>query len=519
MRPGFSYVGLIYLLMLYIPNIIWTKNKPEGYDDVVNNENKVLLVFERTGEVLMTVIALVFSDFNLREYNLWSTWLILSFICMVLYEISWIRYFKSAKKLEDFYKSILGIPVPLASLPVMAFFLLGIYGSNSLMILTAIILGIGHIGIHKAHAKEAGIIPKKKNIILKILKVLAIIVLVIVFGSITYVIAVRNIRFVKHYPNFIHGVEECTYVELNGQKQYVIMTGRDTSNPVIICLHGGPGSPDSFANYAYADNLTDKFTFVSWDQRGSGRTYYKNMASDPDNKTVTFEQALDDLDALVDYARERFGQDKVIILGHSYGSLLGSRYVTEHPDKVSAYIGVAQVVSLAKGDIYSYEDALKKAKEAGDDTSAMENAYKTYTEDDSLANYMALRLAVNVYHPTSVPDKALVYGFFSPYFGMRELDWFLLQSDPENYEGLIGSLMDVCMTYDVYNEKMDYEVPVYYISGTDDWVCPISMTEDYKDAITAPEKELYTLEGCGHNVQFSLPDEFADIIRNAFSDK
>ena len=106
MRPGFSYIGLIYLLMLYIPNIIWTKNKPEGYDNVVNNENKVLLVFERIGEVLMTVIALVFSDFNLREYNLWSTWLILSFICMVLYEISWIRYFKAQKSTcINFYAS------------------------------------------------------------------------------------------------------------------------------------------------------------------------------------------------------------------------------------------------------------------------------------------------------------------------------------------------------------------------------------------------------------------------------
>lgn len=76
---GFSYIGLIYLLMLFIPNFFWTKYKPEGYDKIVTNEKKILLCFERIGEVLVTVIAVIFSDFNLHTFSLWSIWLIVSF--------------------------------------------------------------------------------------------------------------------------------------------------------------------------------------------------------------------------------------------------------------------------------------------------------------------------------------------------------------------------------------------------------------------------------------------------------
>ena len=154
MNFGFSYVGLIYLLMLFIPNIIWSKNLPKNYDKYVKNENKVLVTLERIGEVLLTVLPLIFKDFNINKISNWSIILLISFLLMILYEISWIRYFKSNKTMEDMYKSIIGIPVPIASLPVFAFLLLGIYGKNIFVIISSIIMGIGHIGIHLNHRKE-----------------------------------------------------------------------------------------------------------------------------------------------------------------------------------------------------------------------------------------------------------------------------------------------------------------------------------------------------------------------------
>lgn len=150
MNFGFSYVGLIYLAMLFIPNLFWTKNKPKHYDEYVKNENKILKVFENIGQVLVTFIVLIFKDFNVKI----SWWLILSFVCMLFYEIFWFKYFKSEKTMRDFYSSLIGIPVAGATLPCIAFFLLGVYGKNIPLIITVIILSAGHIGIHMNHKKK-----------------------------------------------------------------------------------------------------------------------------------------------------------------------------------------------------------------------------------------------------------------------------------------------------------------------------------------------------------------------------
>ena len=154
MNFGFSYIGLLFLLMLMIPNIIWSKNKPKDYDKYVKNENKILLIFEKIGEIGNTCLALVFTDFNINKMSNRSSILITAFLMMILYEVYWIRYFKSNKTMNDQYSSILGIPVAGATLPVLAFLLLGIYGKNILLIISTIILGIGHIGIHLEHKKE-----------------------------------------------------------------------------------------------------------------------------------------------------------------------------------------------------------------------------------------------------------------------------------------------------------------------------------------------------------------------------
>lgn len=152
---GFSYVGLIYLLMLFLPNLLWTKNQPKDYEKYAANENRALLLLERIGEVLVCCCALIFSDLNIGEPSARLVWLGASFLLMIGYEVYWVRYFRSEKTMRDFYASLLGIPVAGATLPVAAFFLLGVYGRNPFLIVSTVILGIGHIGIHLGHKKEA----------------------------------------------------------------------------------------------------------------------------------------------------------------------------------------------------------------------------------------------------------------------------------------------------------------------------------------------------------------------------
>ena len=351
MHFGFSYVGLIFLLMLFIPNGIWAKNLPDNYEEYSKNENKILLVFERIGEVLVSGLVLIFSDCNVRLRSLWIGWLVAAFLLMVLYECYWIRYFKSSKTMADMYSSFAGFPVAGASLPVIAVLFLGIYASNIFIIFASIFLGIGHIGIHLNHKKEAinernnysndnsienAEKNDKKSLKLKIghaIKAVFLVPVVVIITICIVMIGVRNYNFFTSIIDTRNGIDESTYVELNGQQQYITIRGRKKDAPVILYLHGGPGSPDSMMAYTFTNKLIDEYTVVCWDQRGCGRTYLKN--DDKENMTVTADQAMDDINDLVDYLSERFNQEKIIIMGHSYGSVLGSRFAYEHPEKTA----------------------------------------------------------------------------------------------------------------------------------------------------------------------------------------
>lgn len=152
MNFGFSYIGLAFLLMLLIPNLCWTRCQPHNYDP--SGEHKVLQYLERMGQILVSSIMLICTDFNIRLNSFWIVWLIFAFAFMVLYEVWWIRYFRSAHTCADFYRSILGIPVAGATLPIVAFFLLSIYGRNLYLMISVTILGIGHIGIHLQHRRD-----------------------------------------------------------------------------------------------------------------------------------------------------------------------------------------------------------------------------------------------------------------------------------------------------------------------------------------------------------------------------
>ena len=131
---GFSFVGLVFLAMLFVPNILW---------------NRLLLILERIGEVLVTCLVLLTAI----KFS-WSLVLAIAFFLMIIYEFYWLRYFKGNHTMKDMYSSFLAIPLPGATLPVLAIFLLGIYANNVFLIISAVILGIGHIGIHYNHQKE-----------------------------------------------------------------------------------------------------------------------------------------------------------------------------------------------------------------------------------------------------------------------------------------------------------------------------------------------------------------------------
>lgn len=159
---GFCVTGFVFLLMLFVPSIIWArKEKPAGYKESAGRENKILAALERIGEVLMSVSLVIFTALNPKVMLLdgfYFEWKIIiwitAFALMILYECYWIGYFRSPKTMKDFYASFAGFPVAGATLPVVACLLLGIYSENVIVIVASVTLGIGHVGIHLLHRKE-----------------------------------------------------------------------------------------------------------------------------------------------------------------------------------------------------------------------------------------------------------------------------------------------------------------------------------------------------------------------------
>ena len=136
-------------------------------------------------------------------------------------------------------------------------------------------------------------------------------------------------------------IKRSEHLTLDGTKMYLLTRGADRSAPVLLWLHGGPGGAERPLFRYFNSELENHFVVVYWDQRGAGRSF--DPKADPHRLTI--DQHVVDLDAVVDHLRQSLGQDKIILMGHSWGAALGLLYAQAHPDKVSAFIGVNPVVS------------------------------------------------------------------------------------------------------------------------------------------------------------------------------
>lgn len=355
--------------------------------------------------------------------------------------------------------------------------------------------------------------PCLKKILPSILKWSGCVIAALLVLFLVVLAAARATTYFSHRIQTENGIDESLYVTLGGQEQYLLIRGEDVSNPVVIWLHGGPSDSDAYLTHTFQKYLVQDYTVVNWDQRGCGRTYYRNRGQDPDNRTATFAQAQTDLGELIAYVCDRFEKDKVILIGYSYGTMLGSKYTLDHPDQVSAYIGVGQVVSPA-GEIYNYLDALQKAKANGDDTADMEAAYEAYLADASLMNMMILRSKTDRYHVAEKQANTLWLRFASPYMGFDDFRWFLKQTgNLEDYFALNRQLYEYATETDVRDYGTEYRVPVGFISGLRDWVSPSAYTYDYFCLISAPQKQIHLIPDCGHAPQYDSPEEFCDILK------
>jgi len=159
-----------------------------------------------------------------------------------------------------------------------------------------------------------------------------------------------------------NGLDTLYTITLGGMDQWIQVISQDTSNPVLLYLHGGPGSTETPQVRYFNFDLTEYFSIVTWDQRGAGKSYNADIPTE----SMTFDQFLTDTYDLIIYLKKEFKKEKIYLVGHSWGAALGLSTAINHPNDLYAYIGIGQLVNFKRNEKYSYEFTMKKAAELND---------------------------------------------------------------------------------------------------------------------------------------------------------
>jgi pimeloyl-ACP methyl ester carboxylesterase len=301
------------------------------------------------------------------------------------------------------------------------------------------------------------------------------------------------------------------YVTIGGVPQWISIRGENRANPVILFVHGGPGASLSGDATIFRGWERD-FTIVQWDQRGGGLTFAAGARLTPD---IPMDRMVKDGIEVTDYVRHTLGVQRVIIVGHSWGSVLGVHMVKARPDLFSAYVGTGQLKDVASQIAMTYESTLTRARAAHDDTDikALEAlGHPPYRSQNDLSTLLLTR---NRY---SSPSDAQFTGL------SRRSELSAIMTSPDlSLSGAIASVHGIMVTagsLDIYPPLAradlpalgcNFPVPVFIIEGDDDRFTYTEEAKSYYDCITAPHKELLLIPG-GHFAAMTNADAFHDAL-------
>jgi pimeloyl-ACP methyl ester carboxylesterase len=285
-------------------------------------------------------------------------------------------------------------------------------------------------------------------------------------------------------------IDEAMYVPIGGLEQWVTIKGTDRSKPVVLVLHGGPGSAQS----AIADSLYPgwerDFTLVHWDQRDAGRTFLKNgEAVEP---TITVERMTDDGLEVAEFLREHLRKDKIILTGGSWGAVLGVRMAHARPDLFHAYVGLAQPTSWERVVAASYARVREIAAAKGDGPALDALNAVGSPPWDSVEQFQSFRAVLQPYQAELTTAASPRFALASEYAAEVQQNGERMRAFSLRYTWALLTTVDL-------TTLTDFEVPIFLIHGEVDLTIPPQAARAYFETIRAPRKEFYLVPGTGHN--------------------
>lgn len=306
-------------------------------------------------------------------------------------------------------------------------------------------------------------------------------------------------------------ISELRQVTLNGRKEWISIRSENRENPVLLFLAGGPGGSQMAAVRYDLGELEKYFIVVNWDQAGSGKSY-----GAADIGSLTVNTYIEDGYALTKYLCETFKQDKIYLIGESWGSALGIFLIDRAPELFHAFIGTGQMISFLETEITDYRLALEIAREKGD-TKIIDNlkangqppyygsdvTWKSATYLQYLSTYMAANPDIHNGGYNTLRDL-----FSSEYGILDKINYF--RGIVSTFNSVYPQLYDV----DLRKNYKQIDVPVYFFLGRHDINAPTSFVEDYFELLHAPSKEIVWFEHSGHSPWINESERFvSELLR------
>ncbi len=340
--------------------------------------------------------------------------------------------------------------------------------------------------------------------------------IVLIFAGLLLVLRIWSPGKIKPYLDengniLSDSVAEITKVEIGGMDQGMIIKGKNVNNPIILFLHGGPGNPEYVFAKNSSLNLEDNFTVCWWEQRGTGMSY----SSDIKPGTITLEQMISDTVEVTNYLRERFGKEKVYLMGHSWGSFLGIHVAERYPELYEAYIGIGQVTNQIESEKMGYAKMLEVAQSRGD-TKSLEKLKQFNLADveNSSPKYLMARSEIMMKQGYGVFHKPI--SKFSLLLPIFQLDEYTLA---DKYGYAMGSALcldqpinKIQFSTSLFDTINELKLPVYITHGAFDAQVSYQLSKEYFDQLQAPLKRFYTFDNSAHSPFVEEPDKFTQIM-------
>lgn len=318
----------------------------------------------------------------------------------------------------------------------------------------------------------------------------------------------------------IGSLSEKNFTEIGGMQQGFFIRSENPENPVILFLHGGPGSPELpiIIPFEKSERLEKYFTMCYWDQRGAGMSFSKSI----DPATMTVEQMVEDTRQMTEYLQQRFNQDKIYLMGHSWGTYLGVKTIEKYPENYLAFIGIGQVSNQLESEKTAYNYMLQYAKEINDKRAVkkLEKFDVNATDFPTLKYLLSARsLLMNKYRIGIMHDDEFsVTGLFK---NLLTFKGYTLSEKLYYFNGSLFSLNNVWhyIASDNLNEtSTDFSIPIYIIHGKYDYQVSHTLSKEYFDKIDAPKKAFFTFENSAHSPNMEEPEKFVGIVREIASE-